>query len=505
MTEHTDVIIIGAGLSGIGAAAHLSMKCPNERYVILEGRDNFGGTWDLFKYPGIRSDSDMYTFGFSFKPWMDDRTLADGPSIMGYLRETMREHDIERHIRYGHRVTRLSWSSETCRWTLEVTKKDGSVTQMTSDFIYSCTGYYDYETGHDPVFAGRESFRGQVVHPQKWPEGLDYTGKKVVIIGSGATAVTLVPEMAKKAAHVTMLQRTPTYVASVPSRDKIASALRKRLPEKLAYDLTRWKNVGFGMFFYELSRRRPAGVKKFLLNAAKKELGPSYDMRHFTPSYDPWDQRLCAVLDGDMFDTIKQGRASVVTDHIERFTEKGILLKSGEELEADLIVTATGLKLLFLGGMAVEVDGKPVSVHDKLLYKGMMLEDVPNLVLAFGYTNASWTLKADLTSEYVCRLLQHLRRSGKRRATPVRDAGVTPEPFLTFSSGYVQRALSILPQQGNKRPWRLYMNYLLDTLTIRHDRLDDGTLRIEGPARASTTTKPAAEATPPPNGVLAAR
>jgi cation diffusion facilitator CzcD-associated flavoprotein CzcO len=478
MTEHTDIVIIGAGLSGIGAAAHLAMKCPGKRVVLLEARDAIGGTWDLFRYPGIRSDSDMYTFGFSFKPWIDDKTLADGASIMRYLREVVAEHHIEDKIRFGQRVAKMQWSSDAARWTLDVMQKNGETKHLSCDFVYSCTGYYDYAGGYDPEFAGRESFQGTIVHPQKWPEGLDYANKKVVVIGSGATAVMLVPEMARTAAHVTMLQRSPTYVASVPSRDKIANALRRRLPSKVAYGITRWKNVGLGMFLFQMSRRRPAGVKKWLVGLAKKELGDASDIKHFTPTYNPWDQRLCAVPDGDLFASIREGKSEVVTDHIERFTPKGVLLKSGRELEADVIVTATGLKVLFLGGIAVEVDGRPIAVNEKLLYKGMMIQDVPNLVLAFGYTNASWTLKADLTSEYVCRLLQHMDRTGMRQCTPHPAPDVKEEAFLTFSSGSVQRAANALPKQGNKRPWRLYMNYALDTLAIRFDRIDDGTLEL---------------------------
>ena len=495
MTEHTDVIIIGAGLSGIGAAAHLAMRCPEKKVVLLETRACIGGTWDLFRYPGIRSDSDMYTFGFSFKPWVGDKTLADGASIMRYLREVVTEHRIEDKIRYGQRVTRMSWSSDAARWTLDITKKDGTSETRTCDFIYSCTGYYDYAGGYDPEFAGRDAFRGTVVHPQKWPEGLDYSNKKVVVIGSGATAVTLVPEMAKTAAHVTMLQRSPTYIASVPSRDKIANALRERLPSKVAYGITRWKNVGLGMFLYQMSRRRPDRVKSWLVGLAKKEIGDKSDIAHFTPSYNPWDQRLCAVPDGDLFQTIREGRAEVVTDHVERFTQKGILLKSGRELEADIIVTATGLKVLFLGGIELRVDGQRVPVSEKLLYKGMMIQDVPNLALAFGYTNASWTLKADLTSEYVCRLLKHMDATGMRMCTPRPDPDVSEAPFLTFSSGYVQRAAAALPKQGTKRPWRLYMNYALDTLAIRYDRIDDGTLKFERGGRRTEREVPAASPT----------
>jgi monooxygenase len=477
MTEHTDVIIIGAGLSGIGAAAHLAMKCPEKRVLLLESRDALGGTWDLFRYPGIRSDSDMYTFGFSFKPWIDDKTLADGASIMQYLREVVADHGIADKIRYGQRVKRASWSSETSRWTLDV-ESAGETKQLSCNFVYSCTGYYDYAGGYDPEFAGRSSFRGTVVHPQKWPEGLDYAGKKVVIIGSGATAVTLVPEMAKTASHVTMLQRSPTYIGAIPSRDRIARVLRERLPTKVAYGLTRAKNVAFGMAFFQMSRRRPAMVKKFFVEEAKKQLAGSHDIAHFTPSYNPWDQRVCAAPDGDLFAAIRDGSASVVTDHIDRFTETGIRLKSGKELEADIIVTATGLKLLFLGGIELRVDGVPVEASEKLLYKGMMLQDVPNLVQTFGYTNASWTLKADLTAEYVCRLLQHMDATGQRQATPRRAPDVNAVSFFDFSSGYVQRAAKLMPKQGDRRPWRLYMNYALDTIAIALGKIDDGTLEL---------------------------
>jgi cation diffusion facilitator CzcD-associated flavoprotein CzcO len=489
MTEHTDVVIIGAGLSGIGAAAHLAMKCPDKRVVLLEARQSIGGTWDLFRYPGIRSDSDMYTFGFTFKPWIGDKTLADGPSIMAYLREVMVEHDIERKIRFGMKVKRASWSTADSRWTLDV-ESNGSITQMTCDFVYSCTGYYDYAGGHDPQFEGRERFRGTIVHPQKWPESLDYAGKKVVVIGSGATAVTVVPEMAKTAAHVTMLQRSPTYVGSVPSKDRIAHALRKRLPPMLAYQITRWKNVAFQLGVFNLSRKRPAMMKKFLLDQVQKALGPDYDVKtHFTPRYNPWDERLCAVPDGDLFEEIKAGRASVVTDHIERFDEKGIVLKSGKHLDADIIVTATGLKILFLGGIELFVDGQPIRVNEKLLYKGIMLQDVPNLAITFGYTNASWTLKADLTAEYVCRLLEHMKRNGIKKAVATPAPDVKEQAFLTFSSGYIQRAKDVVPKQGDKAPWKLYMNYALDTLTIRRGRIEDGTLQLtRAPRRLDVRT-----------------
>lgn len=492
--EHYDLVIVGAGLSGIGAAYHVQTACPGKNYVILEGRDAIGGTWDLFRYPGIRSDSDMYTLGYSFRPWTDPKAIADGPSILNYVRETAREHGIDRHIRFRHQVRRAAWSSADARWTIEAERGPGKEpVRFTCGFLLMCGGYYDYTEGYLPEFPGRERFRGTIVHPQFWPENLDYAVKRVVVIGSGATAVTLVPEMAKRAAHVVMLQRSPSYVVSLPARDPIADWLRRHLPTKLAYAITRWKNVFLGMVFYKLSRQRPERVKERIVDLVRRQLGPDYDVAtHFTPRYNPWDQRVCLVPDADLFQAIREGRASIVTDEIETFTEAGIKLRSGREVEADIIVTATGLKLQLLSGIAISVDGERCDLSKSLSYKGMMFSDVPNLAYTLGYTNASWTLKADLTSEYVCRLLNYMDAHGYAVATPRRDRTVEERPLIDFTSGYVQRALDKLPKQGSKRPWKLYQNYVLDLLTLRFGRLDDGAIEFaHAPERqANETGKP---------------
>ncbi|HEY0647038.1 NAD(P)/FAD-dependent oxidoreductase [Phenylobacterium sp.] len=477
--EHFDVVIVGAGLSGVGAGYHLNTACPDRSYVILEGRDAIGGTWDLFRYPGIRSDSDMYTLGYAFKPWTEAKAIADGPSILKYVRETATENGIDGKIRYGHMVKRASWSTEDALWTVEA-EVGGKTQRFTCAFLFLCGGYYSYEGGYTPDFPGVESFKGDLVHPQKWPEALDYSGKKVVVIGSGATAVTLVPEMAKTAGHVTMLQRSPTYVVSRPAEDKMANWLRSKLPGKLAYDIVRWRNVLFGMYFFNMARKKPEAVKANIIKMVRAQLGPDYDVdKHFTPTYNPWDQRLCLVPDADMFEEIRAGRASVVTDHIETFTETGIRLKSGQELEADVVVSATGLVLEVWNGIEVSVDGTRVDASRTLSYKGMMYEGVPNMASAFGYTNASWTLKCDLTCEYVCRVLNHLKATRQRQATPVNtDPSVTFEPWLDFSSGYVQRAMAKFPKQGNKVPWKLNQNYALDLMSLRYAKLEDGVLRF---------------------------
>ena len=471
---HFDVVIVGAGLSGIGAAYYLKTRCPDRSFAILESRDAIGGTWDLFRYPGIRSDSDMHTLGYAFKPWTAAKAIADGPSIREYVRETARENDLERHIQFGIRVLRAEWSSEDAAWTLHATK-DGVPATFTCNFLSLCSGYYNYAQGYSPEFAGAGDFAGEIVHPQHWPEALDYTAKRVVVIGSGATAVTLVPEMAKTAAHVTMLQRSPTYVVSRPAQDPIANWLRAKLPAKAAYRLTRWKNVGFGMFFYRLARKKPARVKDRIISMVREHLGPDYDVAtHFTPRYNPWDQRLCLVPDADLFDAIRAGSASVVTETIDRFVPEGIKLASGETLPADIVVTATGLDMQLAGGMTFAVDGSPIDLAQTLQYKGMMLSNVPNLALTFGYTNASWTLKADLTAQYVCRLLNVMKKRGLRQATPrLRPGEVEAEPFLSFSSGYVQRALAHLPKQGVRKPWRLNQNYALDVMALRLGSVDD--------------------------------
>ena len=481
--EHFDVLIVGAGLSGIGAGYHLQQKCPGKSYVILEGRDCIGGTWDLFRYPGIRSDSDMFTMGYSFKPWTEPKAIADGPQILNYVRETAVENGIDRKIRFHHRVRRASWSTREARWTVEAERSSGEggseIVRFTCNFLFMCSGYYKYEEGYTPEFAGRENFKGPIVHPQKWPEGLDYAGKRVVVIGSGATAVTLVPEMAKKAAHVTMLQRSPTYVVSRPAQDAFANKMRRSLPEKLAYHLVRWRNVLLGMYFFQLARRKPARIKQLILGGVRMALGPDYDIAtHFTPRYNPWDQRLCLVPDGDLFKAIRQKRASVATCEIDTFTPRGIRLMDGSELEADIIVTATGLVMQLLGGMEVAVDGRAVDFAKTMSYKGMMYSDVPNLASAFGYTNASWTLKCDLTCEYVCRLINYMDRHGYRQCMAHNvDPSVTEVPWLDFTSGYVQRAIAKMPKQGSKRPWRLYQNYALDIVTLRFGKVDDGVMK----------------------------
>jgi monooxygenase len=473
-----DVIIVGAGLSGIGAAFHLQRDCPKKSFVILEGRDALGGTWDLFRYPGIRSDSDMNTLGFRFRPWRGEKAIADGPSILTYLNDTARENGIDRKIRYHHKVKRASWSTPEARWTLDVEGPDGEMLTFTCNFLQMCSGYYDYDGGYMPGWPGMERFKGQTIHPQKWPEDLDYAGKRVVVIGSGATAVTLVPAMAETAAHVTMLQRSPTYIVSRPAKDVIANWLRARLPDKLAYGLTRWKNILLQMYFYNLARKKPEGAKQRLIEMAKTELGDGIDMqKHFTPRYNPWDQRLCLLPDGDMFKVIREGKASVVTDEIETFTETGIKLKSGQELPAGIIVTATGLVMRLMGGAQVVVDGKVINTGATLSYKGMMFSDIPNLASTFGYTNASWTLKADLTAEYMCRILNKMDRGGYAYCTPRNvDPEVIADATPPLSSGYMQRARDVLPKQGSKRPWKLYQNYAKDMLALRFGKVDDGVL-----------------------------
>jgi monooxygenase len=492
--EHFDVLIVGAGLSGVGAAAHLRMECPEKSFAILEGRAALGGTWDLFRYPGIRSDSDMYTLGYRFRPWRDPKAIADGPAILKYIRETATEFALDEKIRYNHRVRHAAWSSDEARWTVEAEAgAEKSIVRYTCGFLYLCTGYYDYESGYTPEWSGMDSFRGRIVHPQKWTDDIDYAGKRVVVIGSGATAVTLVPAMAERAGHVTMLQRSPTYVVSRPAEDKIANWLRRYLPARAAYALTRWKNVLLGMFFYKLARSRPAIMKRLIAKGVRRQLGEDYDLKHFTPQYNPWDQRLCLVPDSDLFRAINEGKASIVTDQIETFTETGLKLKSGAQLDADIIVTATGLVLKLMAGLQLEVDGAPVEMSKTMAYKGMMYSDVPNLASAFGYTNASWTLKCDLTAEYVCRLLKYMDRHGYASCTPrVNDPSVEPEPVLDFTSGYVQRALDTLPRQGSKTPWRLHQNYVKDLSMLRYGRVDDGTMEFRmAPAALLSRSKTA--------------
>lgn len=481
-SEHVDVLIVGAGLSGIGAAHHLRSEFPTRKFAILESREAIGGTWDLFRYPGVRSDSDMHTLGYRFRPWTDARSIADGPSILQYIRDTAAEGGIESHVRLGHRVVAADWSSERSEWTVEV--RVGEETRyFTCSFLLMCSGYYRYDRGFTPEFPGLKRFKGQIVHPQHWPDDLDYADKRVVVIGSGATAVTLIPALAESAAHVTMLQRSPTYIMSVPSEDGIANGLRRLVGARASYKFTRWKNVWLSWAVYELSRRRPSVVKSMVRKGLADNLPADYDIdTHFTPDYEPWDQRLCAAPDADFFKALSTDRASVVTDRINTFTARGIELESGIELEADIIVTATGLDMLFFGGAALSVDGDAVAVADAFAYKGMMLSGVPNFVYTLGYTNSSWTLKADLVSQYVCRLIAHMDRNGFRQCVPVPDDPAMPRrPLFDFDAGYVKRALDRMPSSGPRAPWRLGMNYAQDVITMRHRAIDDGVLRFDEP------------------------
>ena len=480
-TEHLDVLVVGAGLSGIAAGYHLQTQCPGKSYAILESRGSIGGTWDLFRYPGVRSDSDMYTLGYRFRPWPDAKTIADGPAILEYVRETAGEYGIDRKIRFNHRVVRAEWSSEDSLWTVEALRTDTEEpVELSCRFLFMCSGYYRYDEGYTPEFEGRERFRGPIVHPQQWAEGIDYAGKRVVVIGSGASAVTLVPAMAEQAAHVTMLQRSPSYVVSLPAEDPLARLLRRILPARLAYAVLRWKNVLMTSGSFALSRRRPKLAKALIRKGVERQLPAGYDIdTHFKPNYNPWDQRMCLVPDADLFKAISSGRASVVTDRIKTFTEDGIELESGEKLEADVIVTATGLNMLVLGGLDIAVDGAPVDVSKTMGYKGLMLSGVPNAAAALGYTNASWTLKCELTCEYVCRLLNYMDANGYRQVVAVNhDPTVTPEPFIDFSSGYIVRSIDKFPKQGSKHPWRLYQNYPRDILALRYGEIDDEALEF---------------------------
>jgi cation diffusion facilitator CzcD-associated flavoprotein CzcO len=482
-----DVAIIGAGLSGIGMAVHLQKDCPDRSYTILERRENLGGTWDLFRYPGIRSDSDMHTLGFVFEPWREQKAIADGPNILGYLNRIADERGVRKHIQFDSKVVAARWSSDTARWTIEIEHSDGSSAVVTARYVYMGAGYYDYDAGYDPEFAGRESFKGQIVHPQFWPENLDYKGKRIVVIGSGATAVTLLPNLARGGAeHVTMLQRTPTYYAIRPAEDGLANFMRKVMPDTWAYGITRFKNVRMQKFFFNRARTRPEKVSEFLLGKVREELGDSMNEADFTPPYGPWDQRLCLVPDGDMFKEIKAGRAEVVTDHIERFTENGIQLKSGKHLDADIIITATGLKLAVAGKVAFSVDGQPIDWHQHFYYKGCMFSNLPNLSIVFGYLNASWTLKADIVSTYTCRVLNHMKQTGNDIAVPVlSDADArAADVVFDFSSGYVQRALNYLPRNGTTEPWRLNQDYLHDKQILLHAPVEDGVLQLSKAGRA---------------------
>ncbi|HZA15650.1 MAG TPA: NAD(P)/FAD-dependent oxidoreductase [Pseudonocardiaceae bacterium] len=478
--DHVDVLIVGAGLSGIGAACHLRRRCPGKTFAILEARDRIGGTWDLFRYPGVRSDSDMFTFSYSFRPWTGSKAIADGDSICRYIQETARENGIEEHIRFQHRVVRAQWSSENARWTVEACRTDtGESVTLTCSFLFTCSGYYRYDEGYTPQFSGVDRFTGQIVHPQQWPADLDYARKRVVVIGSGATAATLVPAMTAKAAHVTMLQRSPSYMLSLPATDVIADALRRRLPPAVAHPVIRWKNALLATLTFQLSRRAPGVIKALLRKGAAMQLPKGYDIgTHFTPRYNPWDQRLCLVPDGDLFKAIRGGRASVVTDHIETFTEHGIQLASGAELEADIVIVATGLNLLAIGGMTLNVDGADIDLGATVAYKGTMLSGVPNFALTLGYTRASWTLKADLISEYICRLANHMDQRGYQVCTPLAPDTPQREPIIDLKAGYVLRSVAMLPKQGPAAPWRQYQNYPRDVLALRHGPLEDKGVRF---------------------------
>jgi monooxygenase len=495
VTEHVDVLIVGAGLSGIGAARHLQAAFPGRTYLIIEARDAIGGTWDLFRYPGVRSDSDMHTLGYRFRPWTQAKAIADGPSILSYVRDTAAETGIDQHIRFGQRVTGASWSSEAAQWTVHT-----DTATYTTDFLYICTGYYRYDQGYLPDFPGLDSYQGTVVHPQHWPADLDYAGKRVVVIGSGATAVTLVPAMARTAGHVTMLQRSPSYILALPTEDPIAARLVKLLGTRRGYAVTRWKNVLVTTLIYRLSRRRPDRMRGWIRKLTVQQLPPGYDVdTHFKPAYNVWDQRLCLVPDGDLFKAISDGSASVATDRIATFTGNGIRLESGQELTADIVVTATGLRLLPIGGIDLTVDGEPVRLPDTMAYKALMLGGVPNCVFTIGYTNASWTLKADLVSEYTCRLLRYMDGHGYDVCVPVNDdPRVTERPLLDFAAGYVLRSIDQFPKAGSRQPWRLGMSYLQDVVTLRFGKINDGSMRF------SRRKAPRARPVPPGAAVSAA-
>ena len=482
MNKKIDVLVVGAGLSGIGAAYHLQKKCPETSFLILEGRENIGGTWDLFKYPGIRSDSDMYTLGYNFKPWKEQKAIADAPSILKYLNETVEEFNLKSKIRFGKYVKKARWSSDSNQWTVDIEdKKTGKFSQILCSFIFMCSGYYSYKEGYTPHFEGKENFKGDIIHPQKWDPSFDYSNKKIVVIGSGATAVTIVPEMAKTAKHVTMLQRSPTYVVAAPEKDNLANKLRKYLPLKFTYWFIRWRNILRQQYYFRLCKKYPKGVKNVIIREVKKKLGNDFDVKtHFTPKYNPWDQRMCLVPDGDLFEQINQGKASVVTDHIKNFTENGILLKSGKELKADVIITATGLNLEMLSTVEFFIDNKSVDISKTVTYKGMMYSGIPNLASTFGYTNASWTLGADLTSEYVCRVINHMKRNNYDVVCPKPNIGIEADPdYLNLTSGYIKRSINIFPKQGKKAPWRNNQNYLIDIFQMKYGRIDDGEISFE--------------------------
>lgn len=480
-THNFDVLILGAGISGVGAACHLSRQCPDKSYAVLERRDAIGGTWDLFRYPGIRSDSDMCTFGYNFRPWREPNVLADGASIKKYVEDTAQEYGVDQHIRFRRKVTQAQWDSQTCRWTLTAVCEDsGEQEQFVAQHVIVCTGYYSYDQGYRPAFTGEDKFQGQIVHPQFWPEDLDYSGKKVVVIGSGATAITLVPSMAQQAAQVTMLQRSPSYVMSIPAVDPVTTRLARIMPKKAAYGLARVRNIGLQRMVYAAAKKRPKAMRRFLLAAVRKHIGPNIDMKHFTPNYMPWDQRLCVVPNGDLFKALRSGQASIKTDQIETFTEHGLQLKSGEQLDADIVITATGLEVQMMGGIDVTVDGEAVPVNKRLSYKGLMIEGMPNLGLIFGYTNASWTLKADIASEYYCRLINHMDMRGFAKVVARDYEGcITDDTVMGgLQSGYIQRAVNRLPRQGSKAPWMVVQDYFKDLPALKYGSLNDDALQF---------------------------
>ena len=493
-TECLDMLIVGAGISGIGVAYHYQKQFPNKRYQIIESRDALGGTWDLFRYPGIRSDSDMYTFGYQFKPWTSNKAISPGEDILDYLHETVSEFGIDHRIRFGKRLVSANWDADAALWHCGVRDMaTGDTAFINTKFLFACTGYYDYEQGYQPQFPGRDAFQGPVIHPQHWPEDLDTAGKRVIIIGSGATAITLAPTLAKQGAKVTLLQRSPTWIISRPSEDGLANRLRQWLPKKWTHGIVRWKNILMQMLLYQLSRRRPHVAKGLLLKGIRAELGPDYDVsKHFKPSYDPWDQRLCLVPDGDFFKAIRNGGVTMVTDHIDRFTEQGIKLQSGEELTADIIITATGLKMELMKGIDMSVNEQPVKPSELVNYKGVMASGLPNFALSVGYTNASWTLKTDLIGKYVCRLIRYMDKKSYRSVCPVLpEEGLETMPIVDLSAGYIQRALDSLPKQGKSMPWRLHMNYLLDSWALRGAKREGLVFEPERKQEASSGIAPA--------------
>ena len=475
-----DVLIIGAGLSGIGAARHLQRQCPDKTWRIWEARQQMGGTWDLFRYPGVRSDSDMLTLGYAFKPWTGTQTMADGSSILNYIRDAAHETGVDEQIAYGHKVVTAEWSSAYACWTLTAVLSNGEQVQQRARFVHLCGGYYSYERGHQPVFDRQAEFQGDLVYPQFWPAGLSHANKRVLVIGSGATAVTLVPAMAETATHVTMLQRSPSYVVSLPSQDPLPMLLGRWLPQAWAHTIARWKNILQGLFYFQLARRQPAFLKKYLVGMVQKALGSDFDVRqHFTPRYNPWTQRVCALPDGDLFKVLKAGRANVVTDEVAHFTPDGVVLQSGQQLQADIVVVATGLQLNVLGDVAFTVDGVAFEPGQAFSYKGCMLSGLPNVAVTFGYSNASWTLKADLIAGFVCRLLQHMDQHAYSEVRPTPARPMTAQPFMDFSSGYVTRSNHQLPKQGDHGPWRVPQNYLRDLWGLRLASLKDGALSFK--------------------------